>query len=248
MEENVCLRTDDVWEPSLEVSATNFETALHMGVADHSLGQAAKGWDRNNKYRALGEPLKSNSGFIGTGLRAVSLCASARNSVLRSTTVRLMCGSQTGSTQGTAEEAPSSSVKQEPPVIRQNQMRMRRSKLKRQQDERKMEMDPLPGFLTCWANENHPCWMEVLSKGNWHIGGAQPMLVPIPYILPPRNRPELSFRSALPFPVLGLGRFKTRRGKIKNYCSGGKGEDGLGWGEVENNSVGVQSYLTKLRA
>ena len=159
--ENVCIRTDEVWEPILEVSATNFEIALHMGVTGCPPNWEAKGWGKRNRPWGFGRaPWHFESRLIsrrGCQLLAGTLLYQDLWSKA-DWHARLPISAHPWS----AEEASSSSVEQDHIIIRQGQTRMRRPNIK----DIKMKQN---GNRSTWISDSlsqwKPPWLEVLSRG-----------------------------------------------------------------------------------
>lgn len=173
------------------------------GAAGHPLGQEAKGRDRRNGRGALGEPCDT----LTRGLLADKVCW------LQSCFCQVPCPEIYDSKADGCARLPNRfhSVhirvllrRHLPPlwkgdnVRRQDQTGMRRPKLKRQQDEMKMEMDPLPGFLICWTDENRHGWKcspEGLAYGRCSTSAGSHPLYP-----PSKNVPRSAIRICSAFP------------------------------------------------
>lgn len=162
--ENVCFRIDEVWEPILEVSVTNFEIALHMEETGCPPNWEAKGWGKRNRPWGSGRaPWHFESRLISRrGLSA--LCPTSGMYTVPGSMER-------GRLTWPAPNQHTSMIcwggifllcETGPYIIRRDQTRMRRPNIK----DIKMRQN---GNRISWISDSlsqwKPPWLEVLSRG-----------------------------------------------------------------------------------
>lgn len=162
--ENVCFRIDEVWEPILEVSVTNFEIALHMEEIGCPPNWEAKGWGKRNRPWGFGRApwhwIKAyqQTRFVGS----LSCFWRVRCSRIYGVRQIDMASSQSAHIHDLLRRQSSSSVKQDRIITRRDQTRMRRPNIK----DIKMRQN---GNRSTWISDSlsqwKPPWLEVLSRG-----------------------------------------------------------------------------------